>query len=114
MKEIHRGEVYFADLGSTIGSEQSGFRPVVILQNDIGNLHSPTTIVAAITSSQKKTCLPCHTPVTLNGIHIGTAKLEQIRTIDKRRLARCIGKLNDATMKNIDYALCVSLGVVTT
>ena len=111
MKEIHRGEVYFADLDPTIGSEQSGFRPVVILQNDTGNLHSPTTIVAAITSSQKKTCLPCHAPVTLNGTHLGTAKLEQIRTIDKCRLTTFVGKLNNQTMYAIDQALHISLGL---
>ena len=109
MKKVQRGEIYFADLGQTEGSEQRGIRPVVIIQNDIGNLHSPTTIVAAITSSQKKTNLPCHVHIALDSIHLGTAKMEQIRTIDKRRLTTFIGKLSKQTMCAIDHALRISL-----
>ena len=111
MKKVQRGEIYFADLGQTKGSEQRGIRPVVILQNDIGNIHSPTTIVAPITSRQKKAHFPCHIPVFVNGQTIGIVELEQIRTIDKCRLTSYLGKLNCNNMQKVDSALCISLGL---
>ena len=91
MKEIKRGEIYSADFGAGFGSEQGGIRPILILQNNTGNKHSPTTIVAAITSRKTKTTLPTHVTVTANGLKTeSTVLLEQIRTIDKARLGEYI------------------------
>lgn len=109
---IRRGELYYADLSPVVGSEQGGVRPVLILQNDIGNRYSPTTIVAAITS-QIKSPMPTH--ITLPH-EIGLAKdsvvlLEQIRTIDKRRLRTRIGTLPVRLLADVDRALLVSLAV---
>lgn len=112
MKEIKRGEIYSADFGAGFGSEQGGIRPVLILQNNTGNKHSPTTIVAAITSRKTKTALPTHVTVTANGLKTeSTVLLEQIRTIDKARLGEYIGKLDSKTLAAVDRAIVVSLGI---
>jgi len=112
MNNIHRGEIYYADCPFSVGSEQCGFRPVLILQNDIGNHYSPTTIVAAITSRKTKKPLPTHLSIPLG--HIGqmsTVLLEQIRTIDKSRLSSYIGRLDKDTMAKVDHAIITSLGI---
>ena len=112
--EINRGEVYYADLSPVIGCEQGGTRPVVIVQNNIGNRHSPTVIAAAITSKQDKTSLPTHIPV--KGESCGLAKdsvvlLEQIRTIDKQRLRERTGCLTKEDIKKMNNALNISFGL---
>lgn len=111
-RKVLRGEMYYADLNPVIGSEQGGLRPVVILQNDIGNKHSPTVVVAAITSRLGKPQLPTHakmgsTYLAKNSIVL----LEQIRTIDKRRLTEYIGKASLEEMELIENALLVSVGM---
>lgn len=113
--EVKRGEVYFADLNPVIGSEQGGVRPVVVLQNDIGNKYSPT-VVAAITSRIKKTNMPTH--VVVSQSESGMPKnsvimLEQIRTIDKCRLRECIGRLDNKTMAEVNNAFLISVGLNT-
>ena len=113
MQKIRRGDVFFANLSPTLGSEQSGeMRPVVIIQNDIGNAFSPTLIVAAITQSSKRQ-LPTH--VQLYGADFiannSIVLLEQIRTIDRMRLRRYIGTLDSYTMNKIDIALAISVGL---
>lgn len=110
---VRRGDVFFAKIGKGVGSEQHGDRPVVVIQNDIGNLHSPTTIVAMITSKQKNR-LPTH--VSLYGNKLGLSDesiimLEQIRTLDKVRFIRLIGHLDEETMKRIDQAAVRSIGL---
>ena len=110
---LKRGEIYYADLSPVVGSEQGGIRPVLIVQNDIGNKYSPTVIVGAITSQLDKAKLPTHIEV---GKECGLNKnsvilLEQIRTIDKRRLQEKIGELNAKKMSEVDYAIEVSLGL---
>ena len=110
---IRRGDVFYAKIEPGIGSEQYYDRPVLVIQNDIGNLHSPTTIVAMITSKQKH-LLPTH--VKLRGNKIGLSDksivmLEQIRTVDKKRFIRPIGHLSNRTMKKVDRALACSLGL---
>lgn len=112
MKQIKRGEIYYANLCPVVGSEQGGIRPVVILQNNKGNLHSSTTIVAAITSEIHKTYLPTHVIFTANGMKKkSTVLLEQIRTIDKSRLDRFVGAMDDKIMKRIDKAILTSFGI---
>ena len=111
--EIKRGELYYADLSPVIGSEQGGIRPVLVVQNDIGNKYSPTVIVAAITSRLNKAKLPTH--IFLNAYTYGLEKdsvilLEQIRTLDKSRLQHKIGDLGPQEMKQVNRALLVSLG----
>ncbi len=113
--EVLRGDVFYANLNPVIGSEQGGVRPVLILQNDVGNKYSPTTIVAAITSRIKKAKLPTH--VELNSSQSSLEKdsvilLEQVRTIDKRRLKEKIAHLNEDVMLQIDQALQISLGLI--
>ena len=109
---IKRGEIYYADLSPAVGSEQGGIRPVLILQNDTGNRHSPTTIVAAITSREKKAALPTHVDITAAGLKTkSTVLLEQIRTIDKNRLAEYVGRLDKETMGKIDHAIITSFGI---
>mgnify|MGYP004701629379 CR=1 FL=1 len=106
-----RGDIYVADMNEAFGSEQTGIRPVLIIQNDVGNLHCPTTIVAAITSRIKRCHIPTHIrvpPKTLNQDAI--VLLEQIRTIDKRRLQYRIASLDEQTMRTIEHAIRVSLG----
>lgn len=111
---IKRGDIYYADLSPVVGSEQGGLRPVLIVQNDIGNRYSPTVIAAAITSKMTKTKLPTHIDVA--GDDVGLAKdsvilLEQIRTIDKTRLKEKMGHLNDSTMTDVNNAITVSFGL---
>ena len=112
--EVHRGEVFYADLSPVVGSEQGGIRPVLIIQNDIGNRHSPTVIAAAITSQTGKARLPTH--IELSGQSVGLNRdsvilLEQIRTIDKSRLRERMGRLDDGTMSAVNSALAVSFGL---
>lgn len=111
---IKRGDIYYADLSPVIGSEQGGLRPVLIVQNDVGNKYSPTVIAAAITSRMGKTKLPTH--IDVPGISAGLAKdsvilLEQIRTIDKKRLKEKMGHLDEETMKTVNGAIEVSFGL---
>ena len=110
---IKRGELYYADLSPVLGSEQGGVRPVLILQNDVGNKYSPTVIVSAITSKLYKAKLPTH--ITLDAENFGLSKdsiilLEQIRTIDKQRLKEKIGELTNKKMQEVNNALLISLG----
>lgn len=110
-----RGELYYADLSPVIGSEQGGVRPVLIIQNDVGNKYSPTVIVAAITSQINKAKLPTH--IELSAELYGLPKdsvvlLEQVRTLDKRRLKDKIGMLDNSKMKKIENALLISLGLM--
>lgn len=112
MDDIKRGELYYADLSPVVGSEQGGVRPVLVVQNDVGNKYSPTVIVAAITSQINKARIPTH--IELNTKY-GLTKdsvllLEQIRTLDKRRLKERIGILDDKCMENVNNALLISLG----
>ncbi len=110
---IKRGELYYADLSPVVGSEQGGVRPILIVQNDTGNKYSPTIIAAAITSQLNKARLPTH--IELNANEFGLIKnsvilLEQIRTLDKKRLKERIGELSKATMQKVNTALLISLG----
>ncbi len=114
---MKRGEIYRADLDPVIGSEQGGIRPVLIIQNDTGNLHSPTVIVAAITTRRKKPGLPIHVPITAqeSGLRYDSVVLtEQVRTLEKSRLTRYLGALSPEAMKRIDHALGLSLGTHST
>ena len=111
---VKRGDIYFADLSPVVGSEQGGVRPVLIVQNDVGNKHSPTVIAAAITSRLGKTKLPTH--IDINAEKVGLERdsvvlLEQIRTIDKRRLGEKMGHLNDEIMGEVNAAQNVSFGL---
>lgn len=110
---MKRGEIYRADLDPVVGSEQGGIRPVVIIQNDIGNLHSPTVIVAAVTTRTKKTALPIHVPISRaeSGLKRDSIVLtEQVRTLEKSRLTRYLGCLTPEAMRRLDAALRASLG----
>ena len=134
---VKRGDIYYADLSPVIGSEQGGLRPVLIIQNDVGNKYSPTVIAAAITSKLGKTKLPTHIDVNRdacfsaslagenayiaddinNGDRIGLAKdsvilLEQIRTLDKRRLKEKMGHLDEDTMQQVNNAMAISFGLL--
>ena len=112
MKQIKRGEIYYANLCPIVGSEQGGIRPVVILQNNKGNLHSRTTIVAAITGELDKPNLPTHVIFKTDRMKKkSVVLLEQIRTIDKSRLGRFVGTMEDKTMKRIDKAILISFGI---
>jgi len=111
---IRRGDIYYADLSPVIGSEQGGLRPVLIVQNDVGNKHSPTVIAAAITSKMGKAKLPTH--IDVQSVEAGLAKdsvilLEQIRTIDKKRLKEKMGHLDENTMLHVNNAIQVSFGL---
>ncbi|MBO5872765.1 MAG: type II toxin-antitoxin system PemK/MazF family toxin [Clostridia bacterium] len=111
---VKRGDIYYADLSPVIGSEQGGIRPVLIIQNDVGNKYSPTVIAAAITSQKDKTKLPTHIQVNASGC--GLAKdsivlLEQVRTIDKQRLKEKMGSLDMMSMDKVNKALTVSFGL---
>ena len=111
---VKRGDIFYADLSPVVGSEQGGTRPVLIVQNDVGNKHSPTVIAAAITSQTGKARLPTH--INIAGNSVGLTKdsvilLEQIRTIDKRRLREHMGRLDDAHMAMVDDAIAVSFGL---
>ncbi len=111
---VKRGEIYYADLSPVVGSEQGGVRPVLIVQNDIGNKYSPTVIAAAITSRTTKNALPTH--IFVNAASCGLTRdsivlLEQMRTLDKRRLRERMGALDAPAMLEIDRAITVSLGL---
>ena len=111
---VKRGDIYYADLSPVVGSAQGGIRPVLIIQNDIGNKYSPTVIAAAITSQKDKTRLPTHIQVNASGC--GLAKdsivlLEQVRTIDKKRLKEKMGTLDVGSMDRVNKALTVSFGL---
>jgi mRNA interferase MazF len=112
---VKRGEIYYADLSPVVGSEQGGIRPVLIVQNDMGNKHSPTVIAAAITSRQYKADLPTH--ISLCAARCGLPQdsvvlLEQVRTIDKARLKSKMGEITDNDMYKINKGLSISLGLV--
>lgn len=112
---IKRGELYYADLSPVVGSEQGGIRPVLIVQNDIGNKYSPTVIAAAITSKLEKAKMPTH--IELSQLEYGLEKdsvvlLEQIRTIDKTRLRDKIGEISEQKMNQVNKAIMISLGVI--
>lgn len=111
---VKRGDIYYADLSPVVGSEQGGMRPVLIVQNDVGNKFSPTVIAAAITSQRDKTQLPTH--IQLSPQSCGLQKdsvvlLEQVRTIDKKRLKEKMGRIDDDSMGEIDRALSISFGL---
>lgn len=111
---VRRGEIYYADLSPVVGSEQGGMRPVLIVQNDVGNRYSPTVIAAAITSQQNKARLPTH--IEIEARTYGLSKdsivlLEQVRTLDKRRLREKMGCLDERAMQRVDNAIAISLGL---
>lgn len=111
---VKRGDIFYADLSPVIGSEQGGIRPVIIIQNDIGNKYSPTVIVAAITSQINKAKLPTH--VEISSEEYGLNKdsvvlLEQVRTLDKKRLKEKIGHMTDSDMEKVDKSLLISVGL---
>ena len=111
---VKRGEIYYADLSPVVGSEQGGMRPVLIVQNDVGNRHSPTVIAAAITSQQNKARLPTH--IEISARTYGLSKdsvvlLEQVRTLDKKRLREKMGSLDEQVMQRVDSAIAVSFGL---
>ena len=110
---VRRGDIYYADLSPVVGSEQGGVRPVLIVQNDIGNKHSPTVIAAAITSQINKARLPTHIELSAQsyGLSKDSVVLEQIRTIDKKRLKERMGRVDDGVMNKIDDAIAVSFGL---
>ena len=111
---VKRGDIFYADLSPVVGSEQGGVRPVLIVQNDTGNRHSPTVIAAAITSQTGKARLPTH--ISVAPLSCGLPKesvilLEQVRTLDKRRLREQMGRLDEGVMKQVDTAIAVSFGL---
>lgn len=113
--DIKRGEIYYADLSPVVGSEQGGLRPVLVVQNDVGNRYSPTVIVCAITSQMTKAKLPTHVELCAGEAALpraSVALMEQIRTIDKRRLKQRLGEAAPAVMRAVDKALLVSLGFI--
>ncbi len=114
ISNIKRGDIFYADLSPVVGSEQGGLRPVLIIQNDVGNRYSPTVIAAAITSRLGKTKLPTH--IDIHADRVGLAKdsvilLEQIRTIDKKRLKERMGHLDSNVMELVNQAIAVSFGL---
>ena len=112
---IKRGELYYADLSPVVGSEQGGVRPVLVVQNDVGNKYSPTIIAAAVTSKINKAKLPTHIELPLGDFGLqkdSVILLEQIRTLDKRRLKERIGELPEFTMSKVDKAILISLGFI--
>lgn len=114
MNTVKRGDIYYADLSPVIGSEQGGMRPVLIVQNDTGNRHSPTVIAAAITSQTGKARLPTHIEISAQSYGLSRDSvilLEQIRTIDKSRLRERMGKLDEKAMSQVDDAIAVSFGL---
>ena len=111
---VKRGDIYYADLSPVVGSEQGGMRPVLIVQNDTGNRHSPTVIAAAITSQTGKARLPTH--ISVSPLSCGLPKqsiilLEQVRTLDKKRLRERMGKVDGTVMQRVDAAIAVSFGL---
>lgn len=114
MNNIRRGDIFYADLSPVVGSEQGGLRPVLIVQNDVGNKYSPTVIAAAITSKMSKTRLPTHIDVFADKVGLmkdSVILLEQIRTLDKTRLKEKMGHLDDSTMNEVNDAITVSFGL---
>ena len=114
LSSVRRGDIFYADLSPVVGSEQGGVRPVLIVQNNMGNRHSPTVIAAAITSQVGKARLPTH--IEVQGANFGLSRdsvvlLEQIRTIDKKRLKEKMGRLDERVMHQVDEALAVSFGL---
>ncbi len=112
--EVVRGDIYYADLSPVVGSEQGGVRPVLVVQNDVGNKYSPTVIIAAITSQLTKAKLPTHIELNKEQFHLmkdSVVLLEQIRTLDKRRLKEKISSIDENTMKKVDIAIMISLGI---
>ncbi|MBO8435198.1 MAG: type II toxin-antitoxin system PemK/MazF family toxin [Tyzzerella sp.] len=111
---VRRGDIYYADLSPVVGSEQGGVRPVLIVQNDVGNKHSPTVICAAVTSQINKAKLPTHIEISASKYRLvkdSVILLEQIRTIDKKRLREKVCQLDSPIMKKVDVALMTSLGL---
>ena len=111
---IRRGDIFYADLSPVVGSEQGGLRPVLIVQNDVGNRYSPTVIAAAITSKLSKAKLPTH--IDIFASRVGLSKdsvilLEQIRTLDKRRLRERMGHLDEELMQQVNHAISISFGL---
>jgi len=112
---VKRGDIFYADLSPVVGSEQGGIRPILVVQNDIGNKFSPTVIVAAVTSQINKAKLPTHIEIMADDYGLSKDSvilLEQIRTIDKRRLRERLGRLDDEMMAKVNEAIAVSLGLV--
>ncbi|NLJ83963.1 MAG: type II toxin-antitoxin system PemK/MazF family toxin [Halanaerobiaceae bacterium] len=112
---VSRGDIYYADLNPVVGSEQGGVRPVLIIQNDIGNKYSPTVIVAAITSKIDKAKLPTHVEISAKDTNLekdSVILLEQIRTIDKKRLQRHVAHLDKSIIEKVDEAIEISLGLI--
>ena len=112
---IKRGDIFYADLSPVVGSEQGGIRPILVLQNDVGNRYSPTIIAGAITSQLMKARLPTHVEVTSGSLGLprdSVILLEQIRTLDKRRLKTKLGSLDEQTMNRVNKAILISLGFV--
>ena len=113
---VHRVDIYYADLSPVVGSEQGGVRPVLIVQNDVGNKFSPTVIAAAITSQRDKANLPTHIEVDTGSSGLmkdSVVLLEQVRTIDKHRLKEKMGKLDENSMNRVNEALSISFGLPT-
>ncbi len=111
---VKRGDIFYADLSPVVGSEQGGVRPVLIVQNDTGNRHSPTVIAAAITSQTNKAKLPTHIEIEAKSVGLtknSVVLLEQIRTLDKRRLREHMGHLDEGMMNRVDTAIAVSFGL---
>ena len=114
MQPVRRGDIYYADLSPVVGSDQGGMRPVLIIQNDTGNRHSPTVIAAALTSQTGKANLPTH--ISLAARSCGLTRdsvilLEQVRTLDKSRLRERMGRLDEPAMHQVDNAIAVSFGL---
>lgn len=112
--QVRKGDLYFADLSPVIGSEQGGIRPVLVVQNNVGNKYSPTIIVAAVTSQKNKANLPTHVEIAADGNGLSknsVVLLEQLRTIDKKRLKERIGTIDRNRLPDVDEALGVSLGI---
>nr|WP_092074613.1 type II toxin-antitoxin system PemK/MazF family toxin [Dendrosporobacter quercicolus]NSL47570.1 type II toxin-antitoxin system PemK/MazF family toxin [Dendrosporobacter quercicolus DSM 1736]SDN05384.1 mRNA interferase MazF [Dendrosporobacter quercicolus] len=112
---VKRGDIYYANLSPVVGSEQGGLRPVLVVQNDVGNKYSPTVIVAAITSQISKAKLPTHVEINAKDCNLekdSVILLEQMRTIDKRRLKEKVTHLNDDVMSKVDDAMKISLGLI--
>lgn len=112
---VKRGDIYYANLSPVVGSEQGGLRPVLVIQNDVGNKYSPTVIVAAITSQISKAKLPTHVEISAKIFNLekdSVVLLEQLRTLDKRRLKEKVTHLSDEIMEKVDEAVRISLGLI--
>ena len=112
--EVNRGDIFYADLSPVVGSEQGGVRPVLVVQNDVGNKYSPTVIVAAITSQLNKAKLPTHIELDKEKYRLpkdSVVLLEQLRTLDKRRLKELVSSVDKTTMQRVDISIMISLGI---